>query len=158
MYRDETRSLKQALSEICSMSSWAWIEQLGSIAELPSDSQAPVRTKGYNIYFSDPSWRDLEAIIGDCMSTRAVRYRNGVIRLRATDNSQESLRAFQETVRQIARLADGHKISIVDVRTSPPSPSLLIESMAIAPYQRERARRAPNFPKAAQRLRADGSR
>lgn len=138
MYRDETRSLKQAISEISAMCNWHWVEQLASLSELPPESRDAVRANGYHIYDEDCSWQTFEALTQVSGPGRMTRYRNGVLKLNPIDASQDGLIAFQEIVRRATQMAEDRRITIINMRTAVSHSGPLVNSITIAPFQDRR--------------------
>ena len=140
MLRDETRDLRKYLIEISAMTNWRWIEQFASLAELPSYSREPVRANGFYIYYDEGCWETFETLSESTPVSRAIRFRNGFVKLSARNRSEQTLLAFRETVRKVTELAESRKISIVKVSTVALLSQLLIESVTIAPFQESRSR------------------
>jgi len=141
MYRDETRSLKQAISEISAMCNWHWVEQLASLSELPAECRDAVRANGYHIYLEDYSWQAFETLAQESGPGRATRYRNGVLKLNPIDASQDGLVAFQEIVQRATQMAEDGRITIVKIRTAVSRSGPLVNSITIAPFQDRRVGR-----------------
>jgi hypothetical protein len=138
MYRDETRSLKQAISEISAMCNWHWLEQLVSLSELPVECRDAVRADGYHVYHEDCSWQTFEALTQESGPGRTTRYRNGVLKLNPIDASQDGLLAFQEIVRQATQMAEDGRITITNMRTTVSHSGPMVNSITIAPFQDRR--------------------